>query len=130
MSDAVASWRRSDPFDLPDWLGEDDLTWSLDGPLAAAQVRGTLHGAAGRRLTLDILCADVAYPAPLICELLRRECHLSWHHGEVQLIENGRLHGLAVPVSSLDADRACEALRRFARAVAVDTVRVRVLITL
>lgn len=129
MSEPV-TWRRSDPFDLPDWLGADDLTWSLDGPLTAAQVRGTLHGAAGHRLPLNILCADVAYPAPVVSELVRRECHLSWHHGEVQLLENGQAHALAVPVSGLDADRACDALRRFARAIAVDTAQVRVLITL
>ena len=130
MTDPAAGWQRSDPFELPDWLGRDDLIWSLDGPLTGAQVRGTLRGSTGHELALDVICADVAYPAPVVCELVRRECHLSWHHGEVQLLQDGAGRGLGVPVVSVDADRACEALRRFARAVAVDPVRVRVLITL
>jgi len=125
-----ATWRRSDPFELPDWLGEQELTWSLDGPLAAAVVSGTLQGDNGQRLGLDIVCADAAYPAPVVDELVRRECHLAWHHGQVQVLENAERHAVAVPVSSLDADTACEALRRFARAIAVDSQRVRVLIRL
>ncbi len=123
-------WRRGDAFDLPDWLGEEDLTWSLDGPLTGSRVRGTLHGLGDHQLPLDVLCVDVAYPAPVVSELVRRECHLSWHHGEVQLLEDGTAHGLAVPASTVDADAACEALRRFAKAVAVDSGRVKVLITL
>ncbi len=130
MSDASAPWQRADPFDLPDWLGWHDLTWSLDGPLTASQVNGTLHAGTDHRLPLDIVCADVAYPAPVVPELVRRECHLSWHHGEVRLLNNGATHALAVPASSVDADTACEALRRFARAIAVETNRVRVLFTL
>jgi len=123
-------WQRSEPFDLPDWLGEEDLVWSLDGSLSAAQVCGTLRGAGEHRLGLDIVCADVAYPAPVVPEPVRRQCHLTWHHGQIQTIRNGQRHGLAVPVSSLDADTVCEALRRFARAIAVDSERVRVLISL
>ena len=126
----AATWQRSDPFELPDWLGEEALTWSLDGPLTSAQVRGTLHGGDGHRLGLDLICVDVAYPAPVVGELIRRECHLSWHHGQVQVLANADSHGLGVPTSGLDADTACEALRRFARAIAVDVARVRVLITL
>jgi len=129
MSEA-AVWQRSDPFELPEWLGEQDLTWSLDGPLTSAQVRGTLHGSGEQELGLDLVCVDVAYPAPVVPELIRRECHLSWHHGQVQVLANAASHGLGVPASSVDADTACEALRRFARAIAVDVNRVRVLITL
>ena len=129
MSEA-ATWQRSDPFELPEWLGEEDLTWSLDGPLTAAQVRGTLHGTDEHQLGLDLVCVDVAYPAPVVGELIRRECHLSWHHGQVLVLANAGAHGLGVPTSSLDADTACEALRRFAHAIAVDVARVRVLITL
>ena len=125
-----STWERAEPFELPDWLGHDDLVWSLDGPLAAAQVRGTLRGAGEHQLRLDIVCADAAYPAPVVPELIRRECHLSWHHGQVMVLANAVSHALGVPVSDLDADTACEALRRFAAAIAVDVERVRVLIRL
>lgn len=130
MTDATAQWERSDPFDLPDWLGEEELTWLLEGPLSAAQVRGTLCGHVGHELPLHIICADVAYPAPVVSELLRRESHLAWHHGQVLVVGNARCQGLAVPVSGLDADTACEALRRFAMAIAVDPSQVRVTIPL
>ena len=123
-------WQRGDPFELPEWLGREGLTWSLDGPLSAAQVRGTVHGAGEHQLRLDIVCADVAYPAPVVPELIRRECHLSWHHGQVLVLANPVSHALGVPVSTLDADTACEALRRFAAAIAVDVARVQVLISL
>jgi len=126
----AATWQRADPFELPEWLGEEDLTWSLDGPLTAAQVRGTLRGTGEHQLALDLVCADVAYPAPVVGELIRRSCHLSWHHGQVQVLANAGSHGLGVPASCLDADKACEALRRFAHAIAVDVERVRVLIAL
>ena len=129
MAEAV-TWQRADPFELPDWVGQEDLTWSLDGPLSAAQVRGTVHGAEEHQIGLDIVCADVAYPAPVVPELMRRECHLSWHHGQVLVLANAVSHALGVPVSALDADTACEALRRFAAAIAVDLERVRVLIRL
>ncbi len=124
-----AGWHPTDPFELPDWLGRDDLTWSLDGPLSAAAVQGTLHGD-GVRLSLDVICADVAYPAPVVPELTRRCCHLAWHHGEVSVLERDDRIAVGVPVSVLDADTACEALRRFARAVAVEPAQVKVLIRL
>lgn len=125
-----ARWQRGDPFELPDWIGEQVLTWCLGGPLSDPQVHGTLSGGEGHELSLHIVCADVAYPAPVVSELLRRESHLSWHLGQVLVLDSGRCLGLAVPVSTLDADIACEALRRFAMAVAVDPSRVRVTIPL
>ncbi len=130
MTEPTTVWQRGDPFELPDWVGEQELTWCRGGPLSDPQVQGTLSGAVAHELPLHIVCADVAYPAPVVSEQLRRESHLSWHHGQVLVLDNGRCLGLGVPVSALDADITCEALRRFAMAVAVDPSRVRVTIPL
>jgi hypothetical protein len=110
-------WSLSDPFDLPDWVGSEQLRWSTGETRSTALIAGTLTGESGNSLGLDLLCVDVAYPATVVDESRRHDAHQSWHFGEVLLLErDGRL-AMAVPSTRWDADTVCEALRRFAKAI-------------
>lgn len=108
-----------DPFDLPDWLGTSDVTWT-----AATSVRGAAHiegslGGGGDDLACDLLAADLAYPEPLLDDSWRRQAHQAWTHGQVLLVEyDGRLT-LAVPGTAYSADGVLETVGRLAKAVGV-----------
>jgi hypothetical protein len=110
---------EADPFELPEWLGTSDVTWTarssvLDGP----RVEGALGtGSAAETLECDLLAADQAYPEPVLDEKWRQRAHQAWTHGQVLLVEyDGRLT-LAVPGTGFTADRVLEALTRLAKAV-------------
>ncbi|MBA2640424.1 MAG: hypothetical protein H0U77_10695 [Nocardioidaceae bacterium] len=129
--------RVADPFDLPDWIGAHDTTWTALGAVGERQVHGLLsadsidgadplHDA----VSLSVLSADVAYPEPVLSESLRRSAHQSWVHGEVLLVcHNGRFV-LTVPGTGLGADLLCETIRRFARSVGAPTERLTVALRL
>jgi hypothetical protein len=106
-----------DPFDLPDWLGTEEVTWTARSTVSgAARIRGCLS-AGSQREPCDLLAADVAYPRPLLPDSWRRACHQAWVHGEVLLLAcDGRLT-LAVPGTAYSADGALETIARLARAV-------------
>lgn len=106
-----------DPFDLPDWLGESEVTWAADaGLLAGHRVPGRLSGA-GAELACDLLAIDEAYPEPVTATPLRSRAHQAWRHGQVLLTSyDGRLT-LLVPGTGFDADRVLDALERLAKAV-------------
>lgn len=112
-----------DPFDLPDWLGSDDVTWTaLSGVRGEHLVVGTL-GAGHDSLDCDLLAADQAFPHPVLDEEWRPRSHLAWTYGQVLLLEyDGRLT-LAVPGTDFNADRVLEALTRLAKAVGVQPSR-------
>ena len=113
-----------DAFDLPEWLGASELTWT-----AGASVRGRHHvsgrlSAGDDSLVCDLLAADQAFPQPVLDEEWRRAAHQSWTHGEVMLLEyDGRLT-LAVPGTEFTADRVLETLTRLAKAIGVTPDRV------
>ncbi|GAB2862780.1 hypothetical protein GCM10027026_10900 [Myroides odoratimimus subsp. xuanwuensis] len=118
-----------DPFDLPEWLGVDEVTWATE-----AGVRTSGHLVPGRltspdeALPCDLLAVDEAYPAPVADEVVRRATHQAWRHGQVHLVEReGRLT-LAVPGAELDAERALDAISRLARAVGASPERYAVLL--
>jgi hypothetical protein len=119
MTDASDQWSVADPFDLPDWLGEEQLRWSIEQSESGALVLGALTGDSGATLDLDLLCADVAYPAAVLSERLRHDAHQAWHFGQVLLLVRHERHALAMPTTRWDADTVCEALRRFAKAIGV-----------
>ncbi len=126
----------ADPFDLPDWIGAKDTTWTALGSVGDQRIAGLLTSDGGSADPLDdavsltLLAGDVAYPAPALREDMRRNAHQSWAHGEVLLIcENGR-YVLAVPGTELDAVLVCEAIRRFARAVGAGPNRLTVALRL
>ena len=129
MTDAGA-WAPADPFDLPDWLGDEPLRWSTVATESSALIEGVLSGESGRAEALDLLCADVAYPEPVLDESLRHDTHQAWHFGEVLVLARGRRHALAIPTTRWDAETVCEALRRFAKAVGVPPNHISVVLRL
>lgn len=111
-----------DAFDLPDWLGEDEVTWTSAAGLRGGLSRGRLSGGGaggGSGLDCDLLACDLAYPTPQIDEEWRRAAHSSWALGQVLLVEmHGRLT-LVAPGVEVSVDLALESLRRLAKAVGV-----------
>ncbi len=81
-----------DPFDLPEWLGTDEVTWT-----------------------------SASGPAPVVDDDTRTRAHQAWRHGQVLCVTHppgpeGRL-SLAVPGRDLTAGRALDALARLSKAV-------------
>ena len=114
-----------DAFDLPEWLGSGEVTWTaLSTTRGAYQVSGELSGAgAATSLGCDLLAADHAYPQPVLDETWRRSAHQLWTYGQVLLVEyDGRLT-LAVPGTEFTADEVLESLNRLAKAVGVKPSR-------
>lgn len=112
-----------DPFDLPPWLVEEQVTWASDrGVRGGHLVVGTLRGRYGREqqhddLPCDLLAVDEAYPTPVADDRLRTRAHLAWRHGQVLPVEReGRLT-LCCPGSAFTADLVLEAVGRLAKAV-------------
>jgi len=116
---APATPTEVDPFDLPEWLGEAEVTWSADAGLHAGhRVPGHLTGTSGEdEVACDLLAVDEAYPEPVTDTTLRSRAHQSWQHGQILLASyDGRLT-LLVPGTGFDADRVLDALARLAKAV-------------
>lgn len=112
-----------DPFDLPEWLGEAEVTWSPEtGVRTGHLVRGEL-AAGEERLACDLLAVDEAWPAPVADEEARRRAHQAWRHGQVDVVRRGERLSLAVPGTSFTADRVLDALARLALAVGADPDR-------
>jgi len=112
-----------DPFDLPDWLGTEEVTWAATSSVRGEpRVTGELTGG-DCSLVCDLLAADQAFPAPVLPEDWRSRAHQAWTYGQVLLLDDrGRLT-LAVPGSAFSADLALETLARLARGVGVEPSR-------
>jgi len=108
---------EADPFDLPDWLGEGEVSWSADQGLRGRHlVRGTLRGG-GHELACDLLAVDEAYPAPVADDATRLRTHQAWRHGQVQLaISDDRLT-LLTPGRDFSAEGVLDVIGRLAKAV-------------
>ena len=108
-----------DAFDLPDWLGTAEVTWTAHTSVrGAARIEGGLGGD-GQEIPCDLMAADLAYPEPLLEDGWRRQAHQLWTHGQVLLVEyDGRLT-LAVPGTAYSADGVLETVGRLAKAVGV-----------
>jgi hypothetical protein len=110
-----------DAFDLPEWLGESEVTWQAESGLATGhRVVGTLTAAGRDPLPCDLLAVDDAYPEPVAGDALRVRCHQLWRHGEVLVAADEQGAVLVVPGSRVDTDRALEAVARLARAVGAE----------
>lgn len=123
-----------DPFDLPEWLGERDVTWIATSSLTAGhRVTGVLrtggptpeqpkqqrpsHGEPGEEEPCDLLAGDLAYPSPVLSEEWRSRAHHAWSLGESVLVQyDGRLT-MVIPGLAVDAETALEAIRRLAKAL-------------
>lgn len=120
-----------DPFDLPDWLGDSDVTWSADSGLRAGHaVPGTLSSDGHDPVPCDLLAIDEAYPVPVADDSVRHDAHQAWRHGQVLLVQVGERLTLAVPGTGFTADRVLDALGRLALAVGASadhyTLRLRI----
>jgi hypothetical protein len=108
-----------DPFDLPDWLGTAEVTWTaLSSVRGAQRIDGRLSAGDGD-LRCDLIAADVAFPQPILGEEWRRQAHQAWEYGQVLLLSYDDRLTLAVPGTAYSADGALETVARLAKAVGV-----------
>jgi len=109
---------EADPFDLPNWVGEQEVTWFADsGARFGHHISGRFTAAGQEDLACDLLAIDQAYPQKVADSAWRRLAHQSWHNDQVLLISyDGRLT-LAVPGHEFTADQVLAALARFAKSV-------------
>lgn len=128
-----------DPFDLPEWLGTDDVVWRADAGLRTGHlVRGRLTtdptnpGASDdpAEIVCDLLAVDEAYPAPVVDDATRLRVHQAWRHGQVVIGEHGSRMVLAVPGTRFGPELVLEALSRLARAVGARAERYAALLRL
>jgi hypothetical protein len=112
------SYDEVDPFDLPEWLGESEVTWEAATGLATDhRVAGRLTSPEHEPVPCDLLAVDDAYPEPVAADPVRIRAHQVWRHGEVLVSSDGEHVLLVVPGFRLDTDTALEAVARLARAV-------------
>lgn len=133
MRDDAAPGRLApvDPFDLPEWLGVAEVTWSARAGLRTGYaVPGDLRAEGQETLACDLLGVDEAYPVPIAGEDVRRCAHQAWRNGEVHLVRREDRLALAVPGTFFTADLVLDALARLARAVGASPDRYTVLLRL
>lgn len=109
-----------DPFELPEWIGVEEVTWTAESSLGSHHVTGTLsalRGGARASRGCDLLAGDLAYPRPVLPDQWRSVAHQTWRLGEVLLVEYAERLTLVLPGSTVTAEPALEAVRRLARAV-------------
>ena len=110
--------RVVDAFDLPEWLGTEEVVWSTGGALAdSALVAGRVTSSRGDEQQLDLLAVDAAFPSVVCPEPERRSAHQAWTYGAVVLVELDDRLAAAVPGTRLDPNLACEVIRRVAKSV-------------
>ncbi len=118
-----------DPFDLPEWLGERDVTWAAESGLHSHHVRGVLRGGSDE-IPCDLLAVDEAYPTPVADDNARLRAHQAWRHGQVQLTTyDGRLT-LMSPGQEFSAEGVLDVIGRLAKAVGASPDRYAVLLRL
>lgn len=112
-----------DPFDLPEWLGTEEVAWEAeDGLRSGHHVEGLLRGP-DASMPCDLLAVDRAYPLPVTDEASRVRSHQSWQHGEVLVGEYDARLVLAVPGTTFEPGLVLEAVSRLARAVGASPQR-------
>ncbi len=110
--------RPLDAFDLPDWLGEGEVTWTSDDTTRSGSlVAGCLVGPQEVRHPCDLFAVDEAYPSAVVDDSIRTAAHQAWRHGQVLLLDRDGRATLAVPGTSFTADTVLDAVARLAKAV-------------
>jgi hypothetical protein len=118
-----------DAFDLPEWLGTSQVSWTAKSSVRGAQrIEGVLgtpsaSGPAPEPLPCDLLAADVAYPQPILPDAWRRQAHQAWEYGQVLLLAFDDRLTVAVPGTAYSADGVLETIGRLAKAVGVEPGR-------
>lgn len=114
----LPSYDEIDAFDLPDWLGEVEVTWASECGLGTGhRVAGRLTAEGHDPVPCDLLAVDDAYPEPVVSDPVRVRAHQCWRHGEVLLVGDGDRVVLAVPGIRLEPESVLLAVGRLARAV-------------
>jgi hypothetical protein len=109
---------ETDPFDLPAWVGEKEVTWFADsGTRFGHHITGRVTSPQQADLACDLLAIDQAYPHQVAGSRWRRQAHQAWHHDQVLLICYDSRLTLAVPGHEFSADLVLAALGRFAKSV-------------
>ncbi|WP_232676878.1 hypothetical protein [Nocardioides sp. R-C-SC26] len=107
-----------DPFDLPEELGTEPVTWcAVDGLRSSHLVRGELRTPSRLVIACDLLAVDDAYPAVVAPDGVRVRVHQAWRHGQVLLSERDGDLTVLVPGQRADLEVVLEAITRLARAV-------------
>jgi hypothetical protein len=120
-----------DPFDLPDWLGTDDVVWRADRGLRTGHlVTGRLTGDGREDLPCDLLAVDQAYPTPVTDDASRSRAHQAWRHGQVLVGKYDDRLTLATPGTAWTPELVLDALGRLARAVGAHSERFAALLRL
>ena len=113
-----------DAFELPEWLGVEDVTWTAVTSLGSShRISGRLTGSSGGVLDCDVLAADLAYPEAVLEEKWRAAGHQAWQLGESLLLDHDGRLTLVVPGTSVGVETALEAVRRLAKAVGAPASR-------
>lgn len=114
-----------DPFDLPEWLGDDDVTWSAESGLRTGhRVRGSLTGSEpGRDIACDLLAIDDAYPEPVAVDDVRLRAHRAWRYHQILVVSSEDRLTLAAPGTGFTADLVLDVLERLAKAVGASPER-------
>lgn len=113
-----------DPFDLPEWLGESEVTWtSASGVRTGHHVLGCLTGDGRDEVPCDLIAVDEAYPVPVADDATRLRAHQAWRHGQILLVTYDARLTLAVPGTGFTADLVLDALSRLAKAVGASPER-------
>ena len=112
------SYDETDPFDLPAWLGECEVTWEAERGLKTGHlVAGALTAPGQQPVPCDLLAVDDAYPEPVAADAVRVRAHQVWRHGEVLVASHADRVLLVIPGSRLGTDTVLDAVGRLARAV-------------
>jgi len=119
-----------DPFDLPDWLGTERVTWRAEGILTEDPLVAGWLSSDQRSYPLDLLAVDAAYPRTVCTSRQRHDAHQSWHFGEVLLLEDAGRVAAAVPTVVFDPNLAVDTIRRVAKALGAPSVNFTVMLML
>ncbi len=112
-----------DPFDLPDWLGTGEVTWSADSGVRSGHLVLGALAAGDDRIACDLLAVDEAFPRPVADDAVRLPAHQAWQRGQVHLVTIADRLTLTVPGTGFTADLVLDAVSRLALAVGASPER-------
>lgn len=107
-----------DPFDLPEWLATDEVTWhAVSTDRAGHLIHGVLTAGPEKEWSCNLLAVDQAWPRTVAPTDVRERVHLTWRNGEVELVEIDGALTLLTPGVGFSSGRVMTTLERFTRAV-------------